>query len=261
MNNSCAFVAVPTAALLLLCGTLQVMARPQQVTPTCPETHAATYPFDSTYVHFNSAVQNLAGGQSIMYCVQVEAAKRAYLVNWPDIQWVDVATRKDGLLVSYGPEITHRPVLEGTEVYLGANQRIFTPTVMKEVSIGREIVDQGEKLITRFFGSVPVNPTATSNANEFVPVDFEFIASQQGELAQLNFVNEERAGSRLFNFKLSTRIGNTIPQLATVFAIGPETRTVSYKGSQNPTPQRVVLALMNSDLQIVARIPIVIYAP
>jgi hypothetical protein len=260
MPNNPTVASILTAMLLLVCSTARDMSWAQRLA-SCPGANAARYPFDNTHVQFDSIDQRSAGTGNIIYCVRVEGARHPYLVNWPDVQWYDVATRSDGYLQSNSSETSRRIELDQSDAYVGANQRKFTPKIRKEISQVRELIDTAVTLVTGFFGSIRLKPNKSEESQNFVSVDLKFAASYEDGTGRLEYVNAEKDESRALNFKFSEAIRQRIPELDGTFTLSPNRNSTKYKISGKPMPERVGLTFMNSDFQEVATIPVVIYVP
>jgi hypothetical protein len=257
MPNNRTVASCLTVMLVLVCSTARDLSWAQPL-PSCPAANAARYPFDNTDVRFDSLVYLSAGAGNIIYCVRVEGARHPYLVNWPDVHWYDVATRNDGYLQAESSETSRRIELSQSQVYVGVNQRMFTPKIRKEITQAQEFIETAVTLWTTFFGSVRLKANKSEDPTNFVPVDLKFEASYQDGTGRLEYTNAEKDA---LNFKFSDAIRKRIPELGATFTIGPQPKSTAYKIPGKPIPERVGLTVMNSDFEEVANIPIVIYVP
>jgi hypothetical protein len=260
MTTPRAAAGVLAAVLATMSSATHHSAWGQQPELNCPQANAAKYPFDNTYVQFDSIAKLSSQQGNILYCVRVSGAQRSYLVNWPDIQWYDVGTRPDGSIEGNSPETSRRIELVQSEVYIGANQRKFTPTIRKEISQAKELLDTAKTLFTRFFGSIPSSRDLSGSAN-FVPVDLQFTATYEDGTARIEFSNEERGETRAFKFTFADDISRRIPELRDTFTIGPNRNSAKYRISGKASAERAGITFLNSDNEQVAAFAIVIYAP
>jgi hypothetical protein len=239
-------------------------AAAQQTAPRCPQMTASKYPFDNTDVYFGSVVEGSGKTRNIIYCVRIEKAQHPYIVNWPDAEWHDAATRRDGsdgYLESSLP-LLRDAELDASEVTIGANQRKFTPRILKEISKIQALLQTGEMFLTRYFGSIPIKPNAPEVAGNFIPVNLVFKASYTDGMGRLEYENDERDNPRTVSFKVSAEVRERIPEWKEKYEISQTaSSTEPYKIEEPPSPQRIAIIFINSDFQEVATIPVVIYAP
>jgi hypothetical protein len=245
--------------LVLVSDIWSDKAHAQQPRADCPSPSAASYPFDNTSLRIDSLFRASARAGNIVYCVQIDGARHPYLVNWPDVQWQDVATSTDGYLGGLSTEITRRVDLQETQVYVGANQRRFTPNIWKEVTLAQEFIDTARTLFTRFLGSIRLKTSMSEDAADFVSVDLDFQSSYRNETGHLEFINEEKGPSRPVRFRFSEAVRQRIPELREPFTVGPNRSVTQYKISGQAVAERVNITFMNSDNQDVGSIPIAIY--